>query len=355
MKPKTYRNIIRVILLLFLVTIIFGGSYSAWNAGNPEKTCASCHEISPSHKTWASSAHREISCFKCHGTALENGWHSLSEKAQMVFSHVQSTPYADEIHLSEKQVLETMERCTQCHQDEYANWLAGGHSATYADVFLHEEHNHSEQLNFDCLRCHGMYYEGTIKDLVKPISRKGPWKLTDKSKSAQPTIPCLTCHEIHTQGEPAKRPDYSQPNNIFYSRNLQNNSLGFYSRHEQMHFNVDVLPTPVMLVGADTIQTPNDPVYRMCVQCHAPSVWHQVGSHDDQTPVGVHQGISCRACHEPHSNFQRNSCDKCHPNESKNCKLDVRKMNTTYFSPSSENDIHFVACTDCHTAEEINR
>ncbi|HKJ78879.1 MAG TPA: cytochrome c3 family protein, partial [Prolixibacteraceae bacterium] len=108
------------------------------------------------------------------------------------------------------------------------------------------------------------------------------------------------------------------------------------------------LPTPVMLVGADTIQTPNDPVYKMCVQCHAPSVWHQVGSHDDQTPVGVHSGISCRACHEPHSNFQRNSCDKCHPAKSRNCKLDVRTMNTTYFSPSSEHDIHFVSCKDCH-------
>jgi hypothetical protein len=83
------------------------------------------------------------------------------------------------------------------------------------------------------------------------------------------------------------------------------------------------------------------------VQCHAPSVWHQAGSHDDKTPVGVHEGLSCRACHEPHSNFQRNSCNKCHPAIS-NCNLDVKTMNTSYFSPSSEHDIHSVACIDCH-------
>ena len=164
----------------------------------------------------------------------------------------------------------------------------------------------------------------------------------------KPTMPCMTCHQIHSKGEPAKRPDYSNPNNIFYSRNMENNSIGFYIRNEKIHFDLANLPTPVILNGADTVQTPADPVYRLCVQCHAPSVWHQAGSHDDQTPTGVHEGISCRACHEPHSNYQQNSCDKCHAGESKNCKLDVRTMNTTFFSPTSEHDIHFVSCTDCH-------
>ena len=84
MKNKTIRNIIRLFLLLAIVLIVFGGSYTWWNATSPDKTCASCHEINPSHQSWSQSAHSEISCFKCHGTALENGWHSLSEKAAMV-------------------------------------------------------------------------------------------------------------------------------------------------------------------------------------------------------------------------------------------------------------------------------
>jgi hypothetical protein len=348
MKPKTYRNIIQILFSLFVAVIILGGSYTAWNAANPEKTCASCHEISPSHQTWASSAHRDISCFKCHGTALENGWHSLSEKTQMVFKHIESRPRPYEIYLTENQLLETMERCINCHQDEYTNWLAGGHSMTYSAMLLDETHNSTEQLNFDCLRCHGMFYAGTVEDLVEPISRTGPWKMKIEKMADKPVIPCLTCHEIHTHGETATRPDYSSPNNIFYSRTLENNSIGFYIRNEKMHMNLANLPTPVILAGTDTVQTTSDPAYRLCVQCHAPDVWHQSGTSDDQTPTGVHEGISCRACHEPHSNFQRNSCDKCHTKISQNCKLDVRTMNTTYFSPASENDIHFVSCQDCH-------
>jgi hypothetical protein len=93
----------------------------------------------------------------------------------------------------------------------------------------------------------------------------------------------MTCHQIHSEGEPAKRPDYSVPANISYSRNLENNSIAFYVRNEKTHFNLENLPTPVILAGADTVLTPVDPVYRLCVQCHAPSVWHQAGSHDDRT------------------------------------------------------------------------
>jgi hypothetical protein len=167
-----------VLLIIFVAT---GGSYTWWNAANPEKTCASCHEISPAHKTWTSSAHREIACFKCHGTAFGNGWHSIKEKTQMVFSHVQSAPYPEEIRLTEDQVLETMDRCKSCHENEYANWLASGHSASYSDIFLDEKHNTTEQLNYDCVRCHGMFYEGTTDDLVEPISIEGPWKMKDNN------------------------------------------------------------------------------------------------------------------------------------------------------------------------------
>jgi len=348
MKNKIFRNIILVLLILFVILIVFGGSYTYWNAANPEKTCASCHEISPSHQTWASSAHSQITCFKCHGTALSNGWHSFSEKANMVFTHVKSAPDRDEIRMSEDQILETMMRCKNCHENEYSNWIASGHSVNYSHIFLDSLHNTTEQLNFDCLRCHGMFYAGTTYDLVEPISVEGPWNMKDKSRTDLATIPCLACHKIHSRGMPSVRPDYANPNYIFYGRVVQNNSIGLYVRNEEIHFDLANLPTPVILNGNDTVQTPNDPVYRLCVQCHAPSVRHQAGSSDDKTPTGVHEGISCRACHEPHSNYQRNSCDKCHSGKSKNCKLDVRTMNTTYISPESPNDIHRVACKDCH-------
>jgi hypothetical protein len=334
-------------IAFFILLFILGGSYTWWNAAKPERTCSSCHEINSSVYSMAQSGHRDISCFSCHGTALSNGWHSFSEKAQMVFSHIKSNPHAVDIHLSELQYLETMERCITCHQTEYTSWKASGHSATYAAIFLDETHNTTEQLNFDCLRCHGMFFDGTILDLVEPISTEGHWKLKDQSKMGQPTIPCMACHQIHSPGSPAKNPNYSNPKNIFYSRIIENNTVGFYSRHEKEHFNLDQLPEPIMLNGTDTVMAPSDPIYRLCVQCHAPSVWHQAGNGDDRTPKGMHEAISCNACHEKHSNFQRNSCDNCHPAIS-NCNLDVKTMNTTYFSPGSEHDIHFVSCHDCH-------
>lgn len=344
-------KILRILALLSVVILIglfvFGGSYSYWLVASPEKTCASCHEIGSSVKTMGESAHTQISCFECHGTAFSNGMHSLSEKSQMIFSHLKSKPESENIRMTEAQYLETMERCEKCHQTEYAEWKASGHSATYAAIFLDEKHNTTEQLNFDCLRCHGMFYEKTINELVHPISTEGPWRLKDQVKAKQPVIPCMACHQIHSPGVPAKSPDYSNPNHIFYGRNLENNSVGFYSRHEKTHFHLNQLPTPIMFNGTDTVKSSDDPVYRLCVQCHAPSAWHQAGQGDDRTLRGVHEGLSCTACHEKHSNNQRNSCVKCHPAIS-NCKLDVLTMNTTYANPASPHNIHSVACKDCH-------
>ena len=130
MNKKNINKLIRLVAAFAVILILFTGMYTGWNAANPEKSCASCHEIHPSVGTWANSAHSEISCFKCHGTALENGWHSLTEKTQMVFTHMHKQPYPEDIHMSEDQLLATMEKCIQCHRDDYANWQAGGHSAT---------------------------------------------------------------------------------------------------------------------------------------------------------------------------------------------------------------------------------
>jgi hypothetical protein len=346
-KGNSYKVLLISIAVILVILLSSGSGYVWWTSAHPDKTCNNCHEISPSYDTWAASAHREIRCDQCHGTALSNGWHSIKEKTNMVFTHYTEKMVHEDILLDEAQILETMEECRNCHQSEYAMWSSSGHSAAYSDIFLDEVHNTTEQLNFDCLRCHGMFYEGTIKDLVEPISKEGPWSLLKPQKANQATIPCMACHKIHVEGQPVTKPDYSTPDGIFYSRLLENNTVGLYSRHEKTHFSLEHLPTPVMLDGKDTVIVPQDPVYRLCVQCHAPSVWHQVGTHDDNTPVGVHEGISCATCHEKHSNAQRNSCDKCHPMIS-NCNLDVKTMNTTFSLPSSPNDIHSVRCVDCH-------
>ena len=72
-----------------------------------------------------------------------------------------------------------------------------------------------------------------------------------------------------------------------------------------------------------------------------------MGSGDDRTPMGVHEGISCVACHNGHDENTRASCKTCHPQMS-NCGLDVEKMDTTYANSASAHNIHWVKCTDCH-------
>ena len=85
----------------------------------------------------------------------------------------------------------------------------------------------------------------------------------------------------------------------------------------------------------------------LCYQCHAPIANMQVGSGDDRTGLGVHEGISCLVCHEQHGEKTRASCATCHPKMS-NCGLDVEKMDTTFVSANSKHNVHWVKCADCH-------
>ena len=69
------------------------------------------------------------------------------------------------------------EECKGCHRQEYAAWQSGPHSATYSRIFLDKKYNSENMLMDDCLRCHGMHFEGGVRDLVAPLDRNGPWRL----------------------------------------------------------------------------------------------------------------------------------------------------------------------------------
>ena len=121
-KRNIYRLLVVVAVIIATIILISGSFYTYWSVASPQKTCLSCHEINPSFNTWASSAHRDVSCFACHGTALSNGFHSLREKSKMVFTHIKTDVSSENIQMSEAQLLETMDRCKNCHQTEFANW-----------------------------------------------------------------------------------------------------------------------------------------------------------------------------------------------------------------------------------------
>ena len=156
------KKIIGIIIIIYFVLLAgFFGYYSYWNSAPPDRTCKSCHEIEHSFTMWTVSSHQDVKCIECHGTALSNGLHSLREKMRMVFRHY-SRDFYDDISLTEEQVIAMNQTCKKCHHAEYAAWSSGGHSVNYPHIFLDEEQNSKEELNHDCLRCHGMFYAGDI-------------------------------------------------------------------------------------------------------------------------------------------------------------------------------------------------
>ncbi|MBN1996616.1 NapC/NirT family cytochrome c [candidate division KSB1 bacterium] len=338
-----------ITVIVFIVILVLSTGYSGWNAAHPRRSCASCHEISPSVETSLTSAHRSITCSQCHGTALSSGIHSLTEKMDMLFTHVSGREKSSQdIRMSESQIVEIMERCRQCHQIQYADWKAGGHSATYAHIFLDSTHNRTERPYWDCFRCHGMFYEGTIYDLMEPVDNKGPWKLKNPAQANVPVMPCLSCHQIHSKNEP-RQPAmaHDHPRNIFYERDQRNIPFGLNVRADRMFLRADYFIVPGIFKDGKKVNTPAEYDYRLCVQCHSPNYTHEAGTEDDRTPTGVHEGLTCYSCHAAHSNNARESCGACHPAVS-NCGLDVTAMNTSYISADSPNNIHSVACNDCH-------
>jgi hypothetical protein len=346
--PKRIRKYFFITLLtLITVLVIILTGYTFWNTADPSKTCASCHEIREAYEQWTVSAHRGFDCKSCHGTALSTGLNSLREAAGRLKMHIREDSIGD-VHISEKHAGRVMNRCRTCHQDEYTRWLSGGHSMKFSDVFLNEEMNRRDLVSEKCLKCHGMYYQDSFDMLMAPLDTIGPWKIISPNHPARYAIPCLACHSMHTPGQPAVPPDYAHPREKSYALPEPYPRAGFYNRTDKIHYRADQLPKLFFYTedNQDT-KVSDEPLMRVCQQCHTPDASHRAGTGNDHTPLGVHEGLSCMACHQPHTNDARSSCKNCHPALS-NCGLDVEKMNTSMADQHSPNDIHFVKCADCH-------
>lgn len=329
--------------LLALVLLVPGASlYYESRAG---RGCTSCHEMQPMYDRWHASSHRNIACEKCHGGALTTDLAFHWNNARRVYAHLKGD-LPEQIGFANNYVQDMTEQCKGCHRQEYAAWHAGPHSASYSRIFLDKNHNTRNKLMDDCLRCHGMHFEGGVNDLVKPVDRKGPWALTPAALSDKPAIPCLTCHDIHTAGSVLAKVGVKGhvPGS---EQDIARSSVAFFDRRTQQYIPLADLPLPEVLEGTRLIRMSRDQRQALCYQCHAPVASRQIASGDDRTTMGVHEGISCVACHSRHEQKTRASCATCHPKMS-NCGLDVEKMDTTYRSADSRHNIHRVKCLDCH-------
>lgn len=335
-----------LVAAVFLLSAMLGG-IGYFEFSPPEKTCISCHEIRASHARWTNSVHRAVSCKKCHGGSADSV-HALKENAKRVFYHLAESDHSD-MRLSEEQVGRMVAACQSCHPREFAHWCEGGHGTNYAAIFADAKHNKVEQLNDDCLRCHGMFYEGKMSDMVSPLDTRGPWAFADASQAQRPVIPCLACHELHAPGAPFSKAQACAAEST-NAPAFRRDTIAFYVRQEKAHFAMDDLGVPrVVDASGGRVQVSSDPRQRLCTQCHAPNAFGVAGTGDDRTPTGVHEGLSCAACHRPHSNDARGSCAACHPRMS-SCGLDVMAMDTSFRSKASKHNIHTVKCQDCHAS-----
>lgn len=183
--------------ILGLVLLVPGASLYYESGGG--RGCTSCHEMQTMYDDWHSSSHRGIACQKCHGGALTLDPAFHWNNAMRLVAHVRGD-LPERIGFANRDVQAMTDRCRSCHRQEYAAWHAGPHSASYARIFLDKQHNTANKLMDDCLRCHGMHFGRGIAELVTPISHTGPWRLQREDLSNLPSMPCLTCHEIHRTG-----------------------------------------------------------------------------------------------------------------------------------------------------------
>ena len=306
--------------LIFALLAVFAfAGYSTWNVLDPEYTCAQCHEIKPTHQKWKNSVHSKVACVECHGTAISNGIHSVKEKLGMVVSHFTKDVKNGDIKLTEAQRLDIMKRCANCHKDEVAKWKKGAHSTTYANIFEDKIHNSQEKPYWDCFRCHGMFYEGNINTLMNFDSDDcTKWKIKDTKQCQLPAIPCMACHQIHS--EKPKLPNFE---NCRKSKTPACDipKTSFYSRADKAHFRTDMLTNVKRYLNGKEVKTSDDPSSKLCSNCHSSNWKREVGTSDDRTPVGVHEGMSCVVCHDPHSNSASDSCIKCHDSKEEKYKF----------------------------------
>jgi hypothetical protein len=339
---KRIASIAGLIVLAMILMVPGASLYYESGAGTG---CTKCHEMNSPYDKWHTSSHRDVNCTKCHGGALTLDVAFHWNNATRVYYHLKGD-LPERTRIRNVDVMTMVERCQSCHRQEFAQWQSGPHSATYSRIFLDKTHNKNRQLMDDCLRCHGMHFEGGIRDLVVPLDKGGPWRIVPAELANRPAMPCLTCHGVHRQGALLRKTDL-EGRVAGPAQEINRPSLAFYDRRTQQHVPIASLPIPVMMEGDRVVKMSPDRRQALCYQCHAAEGSRQVGSGDDRTGLGVHEGISCLACHQKHGQKTRASCSECHPRWS-NCGLDVEKMDTTFLSATSKHNVHWVKCADCH-------
>ena len=343
---KTLRRLLFSVLALGVLGVATLAGTSYYYGGDDGMGCARCHEIRPMVDAWAASSHRGVACKDCHGSSFSADLRMHVKNLSRVWLHSRGeTP--EQIHIRHQDVSPLVERCGACHRQERADWESGPHGTPYAALFINPEHNAEPAAHgrLPALPRHAL--RGRHPRPRDPARPQGPVDV----REARSTPACRRCRAWPATPSTARASPSRRGATAGLlagpAQEIVRPSLALYDRRALEHVGLDRLPMPAMKDGERPVKTSPDRRQALCYQCHAPRAGMQVFSGDDRTPVGVHEGLSCLACHEKHGQSTRASCAGCHPRLS-NCGIDVEKMDTTFKSPDSLHDVHRVACLDCH-------
>ena len=147
--------------------LTFAGAHAV--EGSRAAIACGCHEMYDRTEVFHNSTHRSVSCYDCHGGSVQ-----MSNAVKLIEARA-ADEVPEQVRLLKHAHVVPRDREMQvaATSSSSRSGRTGPHGITYKQIFLDPKHNRERPLMDDCLRCHGMHYEGGIRDLVTPLDKKG--------------------------------------------------------------------------------------------------------------------------------------------------------------------------------------
>lgn len=203
-KQVKFKKTQRVVALIVILIVV--GLAAIVGVSQPT-FCASCHQIEPSFKSWATSTHRSISCLDCHADPGISGFLVAQFGG---FDNLLRTRSSENIKIKTRV---RNQACLNCHQKIYERTKVSGTlvrhkeliDANIACVDCHIETSHGKAVKYfimdKCVVCHdGKQAKSECGTCHKEdIAKKKELKIEDFPKVRSTKIKCYTsCHSDST-------------------------------------------------------------------------------------------------------------------------------------------------------------